>query len=1017
LKGELKSRGAHGIHGLGRKFKIMDDDGSKSLSMAEFKKAMRECNLKDLNDSDLRNLFNHFDKDGSGSISFDEFLNGIRDPMNERRVGLVRMAFAKVDKDGSGILDAADILDVYDASKHPEVIAGRMTQDQVFREFIDNFDVGGEKDGMVSPQEFENYYANVSASIDNDDYFELMIRNAWHISGGEGWCANSSNARVLVTHADGSQSVEEIKDDLGVTSDQYQARLLAQGINATKIDTKGGVEDEDSNKGGSLQAAANSRQGAANKRNASSNPITGSAATASPTRFATPGRDHRSKDKTAMAGVLAQPECGDSPVSASTPRSATQASSPSVPDAGLSMIITKLKAQLKARGANGIIGLGRKFKIMDDDGSKTLNMAEFKKAMNECALDLKDSELRMMFVFFDKDSSGSISFDEFLNGVRDPMNKRRRDLVQLAFTKIDIDGNGILEASDVVHAYDASKHPDVIAGKKTADDVFRDFLDNFDVGGEKDGCVTPQEFENYYQAVSASIDNDDYFELMIRNAWHISGGEGWCANSSNARVLVTHADGSQSVEEIKNDLGVTSDQYAAKLRGQGINATKIDTKGGVEDEDSNGPSLQSAGNSRLTAANKRNASSLMLGGAPPNAPPPHRGGNSNPIASNAFASSTGNPVDAVASPNGRPGTAPAASGGGNLAEVAAQRAAAKRAGRGGGGGGGGGGSGASTPMSLADMAASKKATTPKGPTSLKDMAGSRGSPRGGGVTEIVTKLKAQLKARGASGIVGLGRKFRIMDDDGSKSLDMGEFKKAMRECALDLNEQELSSLFRHFDRDGGGSIGYEEFLSGVRGVLNPRRLKLVRLAFTKIDADGNGILEASDVVHAYDASKHPDVISGKKTADDVFREFLDNFDVGGVKDGCVTPEEFESYYSNVSASIDNDDYFELMIRNAWHISGGEGWCANSSNARVLVTHADGRQTVEEIKDDLGVKSDQYGARLRQQGINATKIDTKGGVEDEDSNKGGSLQAGYAQRPATAPAASSAYDPKRATSLW
>ena len=69
----------------------------------------------------------------------------------------------------------------------------------------------------------------------------------------------------------------------------------------------------------------------------------------------------------------------------------------------------------------------------------------------------------------------------------------------------------------------------------------------------------------------------------------------------------------------------------------------------------------------------------------------------------------------------------------------------------------------------------------------------------------------------------------------------------------------------------------------------------------------------------------------------------------------MTAQEFEQYYSNVSSSIDDDDYFELMMRNAWHISGGEGWCANSSNKRVLVTHADGSQTVEEVKNDLGVK--------------------------------------------------------------
>jgi hypothetical protein len=89
-------------------------------------------------------------------------------------------------------------------------------------------------------------------------------------------------------------------------------------------------------------------------------------------------------------------------------------------------------------------------------------------------------------------------------------------------------------------------------------------------------------------------------------------------------------------------------------------------------------------------------------------------------------------------------------------------------------------------------------------------------------------------------------------------------------------------------------------------------------------------------------------MNGTMTEKEVLRGFLDTFD-GDVKDGKVTPAEFLEYYESVSASIDLDDYFELMMRNAWHISGGEGWCANSSNMRVLVTHTDGRQTVEEIK--------------------------------------------------------------------
>jgi len=37
-------------------------------------------------------------------------------------------------------------------------------------------------------------------------------------------------------------------------------------------------------------------------------------------------------------------------------------------------------------------------------------------------------------------------------------------------------------------------------------------------------------------------------------------------------------------------------------------------------------------------------------------------------------------------------------------------------------------------------------------------------------------------------------------------------------------------------------------------------------------------------------------------------------------DGEITLNEFFDYYSNVSASIDNDEYFQLMITNAWNLN-------------------------------------------------------------------------------------------------
>jgi hypothetical protein len=104
------------------------------------------------------------------------------------------------------------------------------------------------------------------------------------------------------------------------------------------------------------------------------------------------------------------------------------------PNEQVKIILARLKKQLASHGASGIIGLGRKFRILDDDGSKSLSLSEFKKGMDEMKMNIAPSELQELFKYFGKIISfqitsyfnnaivdirktGSISYDDFIETI------------------------------------------------------------------------------------------------------------------------------------------------------------------------------------------------------------------------------------------------------------------------------------------------------------------------------------------------------------------------------------------------------------------------------------------------------------------------------------------------------------------------------------------------------------------------------------------------------------------------
>ena len=110
---------------------------------------------------ELRILFNTFDKDRNGSIDFEEFLAGIRETLSDSRLDLVEQAFAFLDTEGDGLIDADTLATMFDASNHPDVLGRKRTVEEVQNEFLNTFDVGGVVENMVTRPEFVTYYTNL----------------------------------------------------------------------------------------------------------------------------------------------------------------------------------------------------------------------------------------------------------------------------------------------------------------------------------------------------------------------------------------------------------------------------------------------------------------------------------------------------------------------------------------------------------------------------------------------------------------------------------------------------------------------------------------------------------------------------------------------------------------------------------------------------------------------------------------------------------------------------------------
>ncbi|XP_015416826.1 PREDICTED: calcyphosin-2 isoform X1 [Myotis davidii] len=184
---------------------------------------------------------------------------------------------------------------------------------------------------------------------------------------------------------------------------------------------------------------------------------------------------------------------------------------------------------------------------------------------------------------------------------------------------------------------------------------------------------------------------------------------------------------------------------------------------------------------------------------------------------------------------------------------------------------------------------------------------------------IQDKLKERLQKRGVRILTAMGKYFQQLDKERNGLLDKADFKQALKVFHLEMSEKDFESSWLILNENGNGKVDYGEFRRAIIGEMNEYRKSFVRKAFMKLDFNKTGSVPIIDIRKCYCAKKHPQVISGHSTEEEIKLSFLDTLKEACSKSDEVSYGEFEDYYEGLSIGVVDDEDFVTILRTPWGI--------------------------------------------------------------------------------------------------
>lgn len=183
MRDYLNSEELENFRKLPTLFKTSKSFSQNLLPESEFHQILSSLNLN-LKKEEKKIINSSFsektpESQNSGKINTKKFLRFLTGIPNKRRQIFIDKAFFKFDEDGREEILVEDVKSAFNYNVHPLYESGYLSKENVVGEFLRNFP--NWEDGVLFREDWNDYFAIVSAAIKEDDHFVVLMKTTWRL--------------------------------------------------------------------------------------------------------------------------------------------------------------------------------------------------------------------------------------------------------------------------------------------------------------------------------------------------------------------------------------------------------------------------------------------------------------------------------------------------------------------------------------------------------------------------------------------------------------------------------------------------------------------------------------------------------------------------------------------------------------------------------------------------------------------------------------------------------------------